>query len=110
MPEACRTVSVKCRHGLLSLVVILEVALVYLITRVGLLEERPVVSGVREETQREEWQCQVEDDTAERPVAKTEKVLLVTNLGQCDDRLTARVCPFRVIDKGESETMISILT
>ena len=57
-------------------------AVVYLIPRVGLLENRPAVSGVREETQREELQCQVEDDTAEGPVAKTEKALLVTNLGQ----------------------------
>ena len=31
------------------------------------------------------------------------KVLLVTSLGQCDDRLTAGVCTFCVIDRGKNE-------
>ena len=77
------------------------------IPRVGLLEERPAVSGRRERTQREELQCQVEDDTAEGMVVKTVTDRIFTSLGQCNDRLTARVCTFRVIDRGKSETMIS---
>ena len=68
-------------------------AVVFPIPRVGLLEERPAVSGRREKTQREELQCQVEDDTAEGLVAKTVKILLVTSLGRCDDRLTAVYVP-----------------
>ena len=47
------------------MVILQNRAVVYPIPRVGLLEEGPVVSGVREETQQEELQCQVEDDTAE---------------------------------------------
>ena len=35
---------------------------VHPIAKVGLLEERPVVSGGREKTQREALQCQVEND------------------------------------------------
>ena len=77
--------------------------MVFPIPRVGLLEERQAVSGRREKTQREELQCQVEDDTAEGLVAKTVKILLVTSFGRCDDRLTAGVCTFRVIDRGKSE-------
>ena len=34
---------------------------------------------------------------------KTMKVLLVTSLGRCGDRLTAGLCTFRVIDRGKSE-------
>ena len=49
----------------------------------------------------------MEDDTAEGLVVKTTKVLLVTSLGRCDDRLTAGVCTFRVIDRGKSEAMVS---
>ena len=30
------------------------------------------------------------------------KILLVTSLGRCDDRMTAGVCPYRVIDGGKS--------
>ena len=56
---------------------------------------------------REELQCQVEEDTAEKRVTKTVKILLVTSLGRCDDRMTAGVCPFRVIGSGKSETTIS---
>ena len=108
MPEACKTVSVSPagRVQAWSLVVDGNPGsrdVVFPNPRVGLLEERPAVSGVREETQREELQCQVEDDTAEGLVAKTEKVLLATGLGQCNDRLTARVCTFRVIDRERNE-------
>ena len=71
-------------------------AVVFPIPRVGLLEERPAVSGRREKTQREELQCQVEDDTAEGLVVKTVKILLVTSLGRCDDRSTAGLCMLRV--------------
>ena len=71
--------------------------------RVGLLEERPAVSGRREKTQRGELQCQEDEDTAEGLVVKTMKVLLVTSLGRCDDRLTAGVCAFRVIHRGKSK-------
>ena len=62
-------------------------------------ELRPAVSGRREKTQREELQCQVKDDTAEGLIAKTVKISLVTSLGRCDDRLTAGLCTFRVIDE-----------
>ena len=71
-------------------------AVVFPIPRVGLLEERPAVSGRREKTQREELQCPVEDDTAEGLVVKTVKILLVTSLGRCDDRSTAGLCTLRV--------------
>ena len=81
-------------------------AVVFPIPRVGLLEERPAVSGRREKTQREELQCQVEVDTAEGLVAKTVKILLVTSLGRCDDCLTAGVCTFRVIDRGKIEARL----
>ena len=77
--------------------------MVFPIPRVGLLEERPAVSGRREKTQREELQCQVKDDTAEGLVAKTVKILLFTSLGRCDDRFTVGVCTFRVMDRGKSE-------
>ena len=63
--------------------------------------------GRREKTQREELQCQMKDDTAERLVVKTMTNNIFTSLGQCDDRLTARVCTFRVVDRSKSETMIS---
>ena len=85
--EVCRTVHLVERARLRSLVVGGNPgsrAVVLPIPRVGLLEERPAVSGRREKTQREELQCQVEDDTAEGLVAKTFKILLVTSLGRCD--------------------------
>ena len=57
------------------------------IPRVRLLEERPAVSRRRKKTQRGELQCQVVDDTAGGLIVKIMKVLLVTSLGQCGDRL-----------------------
>ena len=93
----CAGPCILCKERLRSLVVGGNPgsrAVVFPIPRVGLLEERPAVSGRREKTQREELQCQVEDDTAEGLVAKTVKILLVTSLGWCDDRLTAGVCTF----------------
>ena len=108
--EVCRTVHPVERARLGSLVVGGNAgsrAVVFPIPRVGLLEERPAVSGRREKTQREELQCQVEDDTAEGLVVKTMKVLLVTSLGQCDGRLTAGLCTFRVTDRGKGVAMIS---
>ena len=108
MREACKTVSVSPagRVQAWSLVVDGNPGSrdgVYPIPRVGLSEERPAVSGRREKTQREEFQCQVEDGL----VVKTVTNKIFTSLGQWDDRLTARVCPFRVIDRGKSEAMIS---
>ena len=41
-----------------------------------------------------------------RRVVKTVKILLVTSLGLCDDRLTAGVCAFRVIDRGKIEARL----
>ena len=55
---------------------------------------------------REELQCQVEEDTAEKRVSKTVKILLVTSLGRCDGRSTAGVCAFRVIDRGKIEARL----
>ena len=52
---------------------------------------------------REELPCHVEEDTAEKRVTKTVKILLVTSLGRCDVRMTAGVCPYRVIDRGKSK-------
>ena len=40
---------------------------------------------------REELQCHVEEDTAERLVAKTVTNNIFTSLGRCDDRMTAGV-------------------
>ena len=51
---------------------------------------------------REELQCHVEEATVEKRVAKKVRILLVTSLGRCDDRLTAGLCPCRVIDRGKS--------
>ena len=48
---------------------------IYPIPKVGLLDERPAVSGGREKTQREELQCQVESDTAKGWAVKTMTVL-----------------------------------
>ena len=106
MPEVCRTVHPVERARLRSLVVNGNPgsrAVVFSIARVGLFEERPAVSGRREKTQREELQCQVDVNTPEGLVVKTVKILLVTSLGRCDDRLTAGVCTFRVIERGKSE-------
>ena len=103
--EACKTVSVCLvrRVQAWSLVVGGCLALVFLIPRVGLLEEGLAVSGSRVKTEREELQCQVEDDTAKGLVVRIMKVLFFTSLGQCEDRLTVRVCTFRVIDRGKNE-------
>ena len=43
----------------------------------------------------------MKDGTAEKRVTKVVKILLVTRLGRCDDRLTAEVCTYRVIDSGK---------
>ena len=76
MPEACKTVSVSPPGKVQAWSLVVggnpgKRAVVFPIPRIGLLEERLVVSGVREDTQREELQCQVEDDTAEGLVVKT---------------------------------------
>ena len=76
MPEACKTVSVSCAGKVQAWSLVVGGnpgcrAVVFPIPRVGLLEERLAVSGRREETQREELHCQVEDDTAEGLVVKT---------------------------------------
>ena len=52
--------------------------------------------------QREELQCLVGDDTAEGLVVKTVTNKIFTSLGQCDGRVTAGLCTFRVIDRGKS--------
>ena len=73
MPETCKTVSVG-RVQAWSFVVGGNPgsrAVVCPIPRVELLQERSVVSGMREETQRGELQCHVEDDTAKGPFVKT---------------------------------------
>ena len=44
--------------------------------------------------------------TAEKRVTKTVKILLVISLGRCDDRMTAGVCAFRVIDRGKIEARL----
>ena len=108
MPEACKTVSVSPAGQVQAWFLVVggnprNRAVVYPIPRIGLLEVRSVVSGVREETQREELQRQVEDDTAEGLVVKTVTDRIFTSLGQWDGRLTARVCPFRVIDRVKRE-------
>ena len=56
---------------------------------------------------REELQCHVEEDTAERLVTKTVTNNIFISLGRCDDRMTAGVCPYRVIDRGKSGTRLS---
>ena len=48
----------------------------------------------------------MESDTAEGPVVKIVRVLLAPNMGKCNDRLTAGLCTFRVIDGGKSETRL----
>ena len=46
--------------------------------------------------------CHVEEDTAERLVEKIVTNKIFTSLGRCDDRMTAGVCPYRVIHRGKS--------
>ena len=105
MPKACKTVSLaEMRLGYLFIGGNSGSRDVdYPIPRVGLLGERPAVSGGREKTQREELQCQVMSDTAEGAVVKTMRVLLVPSLRERDDHLTARLRPLCVIDKGMNE-------
>ena len=67
----------------------------YPIPKVGLLGERPAVSGGRERTQREGLRCKVESGAAEGPEVKIMKVLLATSLRKGKGQ---RVCPFHVID------------
>ena len=68
---------------------------VLLIPRVGLLEKRPAVSGgPRENTTR-----RVALSSGERHSLMI--VLLVSSLGEGDDHLTAKLCPFRVIERAE---------
>ena len=64
------------------------------IPKVGLLGERPAVSG-EEGRKRNEKNCKVESNTAEGPVMKTRRVLLAPNLENGSDHLTAGVCTFR---------------
>ena len=61
----------------------------YLIPQGGLQGERPVVSGGRGKTQREELRCKAESDAAEGPVVKIRRVL------------------FHVVDRGKSEAWLS---
>ena len=65
-------------------------------------EKKKADHTLHDQTQREELQCQVENDTAKGSVVKTVRVLLVTSLGEGDDHLTAGLCP-RVIGRGNSE-------
>ena len=65
-------------------------------------ERKKADHTLHDETQREELQCQVENDTAEGSVVKTVRVLLVPSLGEGDDHLTAGLC-HRVIGRGNSE-------
>ena len=51
---------------------------------------------------REELQCHVEEDTAERRVVKTMTNKIFARLGRCDDHVTAGLCPHRVIDRVKS--------
>ena len=81
MPEARKTVSPAGRVQAQSLVVGGKVGsrdVGYPIPKAGLLEERPVVSGGREKTQREELQSQMENDAAGGPVLKIMRVLLAS--------------------------------
>ena len=80
--------------------------MVYPVPQVGLLEERPAVSGGRERTQREELQCHVESDTAEGAVVKTRRVLLAPSFGKENDCSVEGLCTFRVIDRGNSEVRL----
>ena len=59
-------------------------------------------SSFQSSEHREELQCHVEEVTAERLVAKTVTNKIFTSLGRCDDRMTAGVCPYHVIDRGKS--------
>ena len=107
MPEACKTVSLSPAGKVQAWSIVVGgnlggLDVVYPFQKLDCWK-RPAVSGRRVKTQREELQCQVGDDTAEGLVVKIMKVLLFTSLGQCDDRLTAGVCTFRVDDRGKNE-------
>ena len=83
--EACKTVSPAERVQVGFLVVGVSSGsrdVIYPSPKVGLLGERPAVSGGREKTQREELQCRAGSDTAKGPVVKTVRVLLVLSLGE----------------------------
>ena len=55
---------------------------------------------------REELPCHVEEDTAEKRGTKTVKILLVTSLGRCDVRMTAGVCPYRVMETSRAHVQM----
>ena len=54
----------------------------YPIPKVGLLEERPAVSGGAEKTQREELRCKLESDAAEGPVCEDHDGSVGTQFGK----------------------------
>ena len=62
----------------------------YTIPKAGLLEERPEVRR-REKMQREELQCQVENDTAEGPVAKDHEGSVGSHFGKGDRSFGSRI-------------------
>ena len=72
--------------------------------RVELLEERPAVSERRqrrnEKSRNVKWRM---TELKKGLVVKTVTNKIITSLGQCDDRFTAGVCTFRVIDRGKNE-------
>ena len=78
----------------------------YPIPKVGLLGDRPAVSGGRQKTQRDGLQCKVESDAVEGPVVKATKVLCTPSLRKEKGQLTAGMCLFRVIDRGKSEARL----
>ena len=59
----------------------------------GLLEERPVVPGGRERTEREEHrQCRIEGDAAQGPVVKAKKAPSAPSLDEWDGHFGSRTC------------------
>ena len=108
MPEACKTVCLAERVQVGFLVVGGSSGsrdVIYPSPKVGLLGERPAVSGGREKKQREELQCRAGSDTAEGLVVKTMSVLSVLSLGD-GKRSFDSVIAFRVIDRGKSEARL----
>ena len=107
VPEACKTVSLSPAGKVQAWSIVdggnlggLDV--VYPIPKVGLLEATGGLRKASEDATRRVAMSSG-DDTAEGLVVKIMKVLLFTSLGQCDDRLTAGVCTFRVDDRGKNE-------
>ena len=62
----------------------------YPIPKVGLLGERPTISGGREKTQRDGFPCKVESDAGEGAVVKATKVLLAPSMRKEKGQLTVK--------------------